>query len=197
MSVLGDDVRTLVAGVGNIFLRDDGFGSEVARHMLADASLREALPEGVRVVDYGIGGVHLAYDLLDGVDLLILVDAVPLDAEPGTLAVLEIDERALPPAAVDSHAMDPAAVLANVRGLGGTPPRTLLVGCRPADVTDGMGLTAEVAAAVEPAVALVHQVVAEHHRPATADGTAPSTAAPSTAAPTTASGGPAWTPSPC
>lgn len=152
------DVRTLVAGVGNIFLRDDGFGSEVARRML-----RDPVPEGVQVVDYGIGGIHLAYDLLDGVDLLILVDALRRDVSPGTLTVLEVDESSLRSTGVDSHAMDPAAVLANVQALGGTPPRALLVGCQPADVTDGMGLTPTVQDRVEPAVALVHEVIAEHH----------------------------------
>ncbi len=62
--------RTLVAGIGNIFNGDDGFGSEVAQRLVA-------LParDGVRVEDYGIRGVHLAYELLEGYDLLVLIDA--------------------------------------------------------------------------------------------------------------------------
>lgn len=148
----------LVAGVGNIFLQDDGWGSEVARRVPADR-----LPVDVRVVDYGIRGIHLAYDLLDGVDLLVLVDALPRGVAHGTLAVLEVDADSLPETRVDSHAMDPAALLANVRALGGELPPTLLVGCEPAEVTEGMGLTPTVAATLDAAVALVCDVVAEHH----------------------------------
>lgn len=154
----------LVAGVGNIFLRDDGWGSEVARRL--DPSV---FPDDVRVVDYGIGGIHLAYDLLDGVGLLVLVDAVPRGVPAGTLTVLEVDPDSLPDTRVDSHAMDPAALLATVRALGGAVPPTLLVGCEPADVGDGMGLTPTVAATLDAAVDLVGRVVAEHHPAADRD----------------------------
>lgn len=148
----------LVAGVGNIFLRDDGWGSEVARRLMQEASA-----DGVHVMDYGIGGIHLAYDLLDGVELLVLVDSLPRDVEPGTLTVLEVDPDSLPETRVDSHAMDPAALLANVAALGGELPRTLVVGCEPEDVSDGMGLTPRVEATIDDGVRLVHEVVAEHH----------------------------------
>ena len=74
----------LVAGIGNIFLADDGFGVEVAQRLR-----RPALPDGVRVEDFGIRGVHLAYELLDGYDALVLVDAVPMGEPPGTVAVIE------------------------------------------------------------------------------------------------------------
>lgn len=151
---------TLVAGVGNIFMSDDGFGSEVARRLLP-----RSVPEGVQVVDYGIGGIHLAYDLLDGVDLLILVDALPRGLEPGTLTVLEADEASASPAGVDSHAMDPATVLANVRALGGEAPRTLVVGCEPGDIGGGLGLTPAVDAAIGPAVDVVVRLLVEHHAP--------------------------------
>lgn len=156
--MLDDDCTTLVAGVGNIFRRDDAFGSEVARRLAA-----QTLPPGVQVVDYGIGGIHLAYDLLDGVELLVLVDALPRGEAPGTLTVLEAAESSLARSGVDSHAMDPAAVLASVRSLGGRVPPTLVVGCEPGDVTDGMGLTPEVEASLAPAVALVRRVLEEHH----------------------------------
>lgn len=138
--------QVLVAGVGNIFLRDDAFGSEVARRLST-----RPLPDGVRVRDYGIGGIHLAYDLLGEVDLLVLVDALPRGVEPGTVSLIEvIADDDVPAGTVDSHAMDPATVFASLRGLGGTVPPTLVVGCEPADVSEGMGLSAAVEAAVEP-----------------------------------------------
>lgn len=151
--------RVLVAGIGNVFLGDDGFGVEVVRRL--DMS---TLHDGVDVVDYGIRGVHLAYDLLDGRwDTVVLVDAVPLDEPPGTLAVLEVDPTGDPDlvgaAALDAHGMHPAAVLALLRDLGGTVDRVLVVGCAPAVVEERMGLSDPVAAAVDEAVRVVADVV--------------------------------------
>jgi len=147
----------LVAGVGNIFLGDDGFGSEVARRLAT-----RPLPTGVRVADYGIGGIHLAYDLLGDVDLLVLVDALPRGVAPGTVSLLEVDAgTGTEHPTVDSHAMDPATVFASVRGLGGTMPPTVVVGCEPAEVSERMGLSPAVAAAVEPTVARILELLAE------------------------------------
>lgn len=146
--------RVLVAGVGNIFHRDDGFGCEVARR-LADVGL----PPEVRVVDYGIRGMHLAYDLLAGYDALLLVDAVPDRGQPGRLQVLEVGADDLAGGELDAHGMDPTAVLSNLEVLGGTLPRTVVVGCEAADTGDGIGLSEPVAAAVDDAVAAVVAVV--------------------------------------
>jgi hydrogenase maturation protease len=151
----------LVAGIGNIFLRDDGFGPEVARRMLASDRDGAALPDGVRVVDYGIRGMHLAYDLLDGVDALVLVDAVPGDGPAGSVSVLEVGPDDLGEGDFDAHGMDPVAVLASLSSLGGELPPTYVVGCQPADVSEGIGLSTPVAAAIEEAVATVRNVISE------------------------------------
>jgi hydrogenase maturation protease len=148
--------RILVAGIGNIFLSDDGFGPEVVRRGWD----RLAKP-GVRVVDYGIRGMHLAYDLLDGWDALVLVDAVPANGSPGTVHVFEADHETLGgTAALDAHSMDPAAVFASLNALGGTAPYTVVIGCEAATVDEGIGLSEPVAAAVDGAVAAVGEVVA-------------------------------------
>ncbi|MGH9056409.1 MAG: hydrogenase maturation protease, partial [Acidimicrobiales bacterium] len=150
----------LVAGIGNIFLGDDGFGVEVAARLA-----REDLPAGVKVADFGIRGVHLAYELLEGYDALVLVDAVPMGEAPGTVAVLEPG----PPGAggvFDAHSMSPDVVLATLERLGGTLERVLVVGCEPAGVEEGMGLSAPVAAAVEPAAKMCCQLAAELLQPA-------------------------------
>jgi len=148
--------RVLVAGVGNIFLGDDGFGSEVARRLAG-----QPLPGGVRVVDYGISGMHLAFDLLDGYDALVLVDAVPArdTSEPGDLRVLAVGPDDLGSGELDAHGMDPVAVLASLDSLGGTLPRTLVVGCQPLDVGEGIGLSPPVSAAVGPAAETVLRLV--------------------------------------
>jgi hydrogenase maturation protease len=108
----------LVAGIGNLFLTDDGFGSEVARRLATGP-----LPEGVKVVDYGIRGLHLAYDLLDGYDALVVVDALPGDGSPGDLTVLEVGPEDLGEAELDAHGMAPVSVLASLGQLGGRCPR--------------------------------------------------------------------------
>lgn len=148
--------RVLVAGIGNLFLTDDGFGSEVARRLAS-----RPLPDGVKVIDYGIRGMHLAYDLLDGYDGLVVIDALPGDGAPGALSVLEVGLGDLGEGEFDAHGMAPVAVLGSLGQLGGALPPTYLVGCQPADVTDGMGLTPAVEASVEPAVDLVCEVLDE------------------------------------
>lgn len=154
----------LVAGIGNIFLGDDGFGSEVARRL---AGRRQ--PADVRVVDFGIRGFDLAYALLDGYETTIFLDATPRGGEPGTLYTIEPDLSGLAtpdaqPAMVDAHGMDPMKVLAMVKAMGGEFKRILLVGCEPATLgpEEGqMGLSQPVAAAVEAAVHLVESLVAD------------------------------------
>ncbi|HZJ53476.1 MAG TPA: hydrogenase maturation protease [Myxococcaceae bacterium] len=148
--------RTLVAGVGNVFLGDDGFGVEVAQRL---ASV--PLPPGVEVRDFGIGGVHLAYQLLEGYDTLVLVDAVGRDAPPGTLFVIEPDPRDLGHD-LDAHGFDPASVLELARTLGTSVPRVLLVGCVPAEVEERLGLSPPVERAVEEALRLIPTLLVQH-----------------------------------
>lgn len=144
----------LVAGIGNLFLTDDGFGSEVARRLASGH-----VPDGVRVVDYGIRGMHLAYDLLDGYDALVVVDALPGTGAPGDLTVLEVRPEDLGDGELDAHGAAPASVLAALGQLGGALPPTRVVGCQPAHVGEGMGLTPAVEAAVDRAALLVQEVV--------------------------------------
>lgn len=149
--------RTLVAGIGNIFLSDDGFGVEVAQRLS-----REALPDGVEVRDFGIRGLHLAYEMLDGgYDTTVFVDAVSRGGAPGSLYLIEPELEQLPStAAADAHAMDPATVLATLKTLGGIPGRVLIVGCEPASVEEGMGLSGPVAAAVSGAIQFLRDIIA-------------------------------------
>ncbi len=153
--------RVLVAGIGNVFLGDDGFGVEVVRRLA-----ERVPPAGVDVVDYGIRGMELAYALSE-YDAAILVDAAPRGHPPGTVIVLEPD---LPrePMGIETHAMDPVRVLALARTLGGVPARTLVVTCEPEVVMSGdpdedvcVGLSDPVRAAVEEALAVVESLVAD------------------------------------
>ncbi len=151
----------MVAGVGNIFLGDDGFGVEVVRRLAG----RE-LPEGVEVVDFGIRGMDLAYALQDDYDVVLFVDATPRGEEPGTVYLIEpeIDEEG--EVTLDTHGMDPVKVIKFARALGARPTRTLVVGCEPQVVVSGedyddmiMELSEPVRAAVEEAVKLVESLV--------------------------------------
>jgi hydrogenase maturation protease len=154
--------RILVAGIGNVFLGDDGFGVEVVRRLAA-----ESLPGDVLVADFGSRGMHLAYELREGrYETTVLVDASPRGGEPGTVYVIEPDlERrgASPPdggtAGADAHGMTPQAVFDWLESLGGKPGRVLVVGCEPGSVEEEMGLTPPVARAVDEAVRLIKDLV--------------------------------------
>ena len=161
--------KTLVAGVGNIFLSDDGFGVEVVKELG-----QRKLPPGVELADFGIRGIHLAYQLMEGYDLLILVDAVPRDQPPGTLFVIEpdvaasmgrmtgaIEEGSMP--LVDAHGMEPGAMLSVLDQLGGSVKEIVVIGCQPANLADGIGLSPDVAAAVPAAADLVLETLEERH----------------------------------
>jgi hydrogenase maturation protease len=159
-------MRILVAGCGNIFLGDDGFGSVVARR-LASAPL----PPGTSVTDFGTGGLHLAYELTHGYTAVILIDAVPRGGVPGTLYVIEPQPGDHPVPCVDGHDLTPEAVLAlagllggeNGRGRDDAVDRVLIVGCEPADTSPGMELSPPVADAVGRAAELVLELVREQH----------------------------------
>jgi hydrogenase maturation protease len=153
--------RILVAGVGNVFLGDDGFGVEVVRRLAG-----RGLPEGVEVVDFGIRGMDLAYALQDDYDVVVFVDATPRGERPGTVYLLEPEIEEDGEVALDTHGMDPVKVVKLSRALGAGPTRTLVVGCEPQVVVGGeayddmlMELSEPVRAAVEEAVKLVESLV--------------------------------------
>ncbi len=153
--------RILVAGVGNIFLGDDGFGVEVVKRLAG----RE-LPEGVEVKDFGIRGMDLAYALQDDYELVVLVDATPRGEKPGTVYLIEPEIEDDGEVTLDTHWMDPVKVIKLSRALGARPTRTLVVGCEPQVVLGGedydemlMELSEPVSAAVDEAVELVESLV--------------------------------------
>jgi len=150
--------RILVAGVGNVFLRDDAFGVEVIR-LLAD----RPWPDGVEIADFGIRGVHLVYELLNGCDLFVLIDAAQRGYEPGTVTVLEIEPEDVTPGTpvMDAHGLAPDDIFAMLSSMGGHPGRSLLVACEPADVSAGMGLSDRVRAALPHAVRAVEEILGQ------------------------------------
>jgi hydrogenase maturation protease len=172
--------RLLIAGVGNIFLGDDGFGVEVASRLAA-----AELPPWAHVVDYGIRGMHLAYDLANGYESMILIDATARGGEPGTVYVIEPDLAGAAPARPDgqapesalagnplfnAHGMQPDVVFGMLGMLDAGARQVLVVGCEPACLDDGIGLSEPVTAAVDEAVQIVLDLVAraaasgeEHH----------------------------------
>ncbi len=143
--------RILVAGIGNVFLGDDGFGVEVALRLRAEPTGPEIV-----VTDFGIRGVHLAFELTSGkYDAAILIDALSRGGAPGTLHVIEPSIDCDAAVSVDAHGLTPAAVLALARRLGGGCPRITIVGCEPESVEESAALTPAVAAAVDEAARLV------------------------------------------
>ena len=154
--------QVLVAGIGNAWMRDDGFGGEVAKRLEG----RE-LPSGVTVLDFGSGGLDLAYEVIRGYDGLVLVDISRQGGEPGTLYVMDVAEEDVEAGIedgqmLDPHGMDPQTVLRFVRSVGGWPGRVVVVACEPAEVEMmGIGLSDPVAGAVDRAVEVVLSTVEE------------------------------------
>ena len=151
--------RVLVAGVGNLFFGDDGFGCEVARRL---SRTQPPSPEGgATFADFGVRGVHLAYELSSGYHAAVLIDAVRRGGRPGTLYVIDPDLDEKQGARPDPHGIDLAAVLALARALGPLPARIVVVGCEADDLDERIGLSEPVARAVEPAMALVQSLLRE------------------------------------
>jgi hydrogenase maturation protease len=157
-------MRILVAGIGNIFFGDDAFGCQVA----ADLSTR-VLPEGVFVRDFGIRSYDLAYAMMEDYDAIILIDASPRGDVPGTVYLIEpdmiknkLDESEAE--VVNAHSMSPVRALQMVRHLGGKPKKVYVVGCEPGTLESDnghMGLSAQVAAAVEPALNMITKLIVD------------------------------------
>ena len=165
--------RILIAGVGNIFFGDDGFGVEVARRLAGQPAAWWPKGSAVTVIDFGIRGLHLAYELGEAYQRVLVIDALPHDQLPGSLIVVE-PELGDPGAATgaagagagtpgrqpDAHGMDLGCALATARALGASLPPIVIVGCEPDAVCEGIGLSRAVARAVEPAVDLIRDLIA-------------------------------------
>jgi len=155
-------MRILVAGVGNIFFGDDAFGCEVAKELL-----KQSLPEGVRVTDFGIRSYDLAYAIMDNYDATILIDATPRGELPGTVFLIEPEIKTLDESTnevLNAHSMNPVRVLQLARSLGGQPRNIYVVGCEPAvlESADGrIGLSEKVQAAVEPAIKMIQKLIGD------------------------------------
>ncbi len=157
-------MTTLIAGVGNIFFGDDGFGVEVIRRLAASP------PEDATVVDFGIRGVHLAYELLARHDLVVIADCMARGEAPGTLYVLDPDVDA-PPAVDDAHGMHLPAVFASVRAMGGALPRIPIGRCEPATTEPQLGLSEVVQRALPAALDLVRDTIRRSRARATQEDT--------------------------
>jgi hydrogenase maturation protease len=154
--------RILVAGIGNIFLGDDAFGVEVIRRLAL-----HTFPQNVDVHDFGIRGYDLAYALIAGYDLTILVDACSRGEAPGTVYVIEPalnDANQQAPAALDAHTMNPINVLRAAKAMGSLSSQILLVACEPESLggDEGhIGLSQPVSNAVNEAVKLVEKLITD------------------------------------
>ncbi len=154
--------QILVAGVGNAWMQDDGFGGEVARRLE-----HRDLPSGVTVMEFGSGGLDLAYEIMRGYHALVLLDVSRQGGEPGTLYVIEPDPDEFGGAiedgeAINPHGMDPKTVLRFVSAVGGFSGKVVVIACEPAEIEDlGIGLSPAVEAAVVRAVDLVAETIEE------------------------------------
>lgn len=150
-------VSVLVAGVGNIFLGDDGFGVEVVRNIPSSSFSSE-----VFVKDFGISSVHLAFELLNGYNYLVLLDAIQTGERPGTLSLIEVDQQdvlANTTSIADAHTMSPTTVLKMLDEFGGRVGRVFVIGCEPKSLEEEIYLSDVVAGAIPGAVEMLHELV--------------------------------------
>lgn len=158
-----------MACFGNVLRGDDGVGPAVAQALLA-----EPLPPGVRVLEVGIGGIHLVQELMTGVDVLLVVDAVDLGRRPGTVVVqrpevldvstLTVHQRR--DELADMHLATPARALMVADGMGLLPPVTLVVGVQTTDTDEARQGLSEVTRRAVPAVVAEVRRLLERHAPA-------------------------------
>lgn len=154
--------RVMIAGVGNMFMKDDGFGGEVVKKLL-----HKKFPEGVEIKDFGTGGLKLAYDLMRGYDALILLDASARGEKPGTLYLIEPNEKEVDGnlengIIIDPHGSDPATVLKFVKSIGSWPAKVLIVACEPETVDDfEIGLSKTVNDSIDKAAEMVEDIIKE------------------------------------
>ncbi len=152
--------RILVAGMGNVLRHDDGLGVEAAKRLSASGTL----PEHVKVIEVGIGGIHLVQELMAGYDALIIIDALERGSAPGTLHVLEAEvpdlhtwsENQRGDFLADMHYTTPTKAMTLAKALGVLPPQVYLVGCQPAEVNEfGIGLSEH----IEPRIGVITRAI--------------------------------------
>lgn len=157
--------RVLIAGVGNVLHADDGFGYAVARRLMA----LDDLPQGVKVIETGIGGMSLIQEAMAGCDALLIVDAHVRGGPPGRLYFLDVEVSSLDALDLhqqrdyfaDTHYATPDRALHLLAGMGRLPPQVCILGCEPADTHAlALGLSPAVEAAVTPAVEQVRHWLA-------------------------------------
>lgn len=154
----------LIAGMGNVLRRDDGFGVEVARRLAGSGRL----PDGVKVIEVGIGGIHLVQELMAGYEMLVIIDAVERDSAPGTVYVLEAEVPALEAwpeierqdFLADMHYTTPSKALILARALHVLPAQVYIVGCQPVEVDElGIGLSEVVEGATAETMRRIERLV--------------------------------------
>ncbi|HBY97554.1 MAG TPA: hydrogenase maturation protease [Chloroflexi bacterium] len=162
-----------MAGMGNVLRRDDGFGVEVARRLegRVDEPGSPLSSATLKVVEVGIGGIHLVQELMDGYDVLVVIDALERGSAPGTVHVLaakvpdlaDWPEETRSDFLADMHYTTPAKALILAKALGVLPARVFIVGCQPADIADlGIGLSGPAEQATIVAIREIEKLVAEH-----------------------------------
>ena len=149
--------KTLIAGFGNLLRGDDGFGVEVVNRLGASA-----LPAHAQTMDVGIGGMHFVLRLMEGFEVVIVVDAVQHGQPPGTLYVFtpaEVDLGLDSGERIDPHFAEPARSLKFAKALGVLPGRVTVVGCEPESCHLGQCLSLPVSVAVDRAVQTIRDMV--------------------------------------
>lgn len=144
--------KILIACLGNIFYGDDAFGVEVAKFLQ-----NQYLPENVKVEDFGIRGIDLAFEITENYDLVILVDTVKVGAKAGTVFVLE--PKSLSNSDIFTHDLTPNKALQFAENFENKPKKMLLIGCEPMSLEFNSKISNDVKNSIEKAVMKILELI--------------------------------------
>ncbi|WP_085537675.1 HyaD/HybD family hydrogenase maturation endopeptidase [Massilibacteroides vaginae] len=147
-------METLILGVGNLLLRDEGVGIHVIQ-----ALEKETLPSHVHLMDGGTGGFHLI-SWLEKYDRIIMIDAT-LDANtPGTIRMIKPQYASDFPPLMSAHEIGLKDMVEVMQLTAGKLPEILLIVISVVDISSvGMKLSPQVEAVIPQVVELVKNTV--------------------------------------
>lgn len=143
----------LIACLGNIFYGDDAFGVEVAKSLAA-----KDLPENVKLIDFGIRGIDLAFELINDYELVVLVDTIKIGADAGSVFVFE-PRMSGAESGNFAHDLTPTKAMHIAARLKTKPKKMLLVGCEPVNLEFNDEMSAEIEKAVAIAVEKILEII--------------------------------------
>lgn len=150
--------KTLILGVGNYLMSDDGLSVHVLERLQAD----NLIPDNIQMIDGGTCGLDLL-QYLEGVSNLIIIDAIKTrNGIPGSIIRLEGDKvPAYLSLKISPHDIGLPDLLATAKLRDLYPEKIVVFGIQPASLELGVELSPEIASKVDELIELIQREVNE------------------------------------